>query len=127
VLIQSKNDAIDNALHAQARGASGKYVQEKEYIQRVTCLWPKPVEARFLNRGKKRKKMQKDKKRKKYRMRCFWVEIEKLVDPLVACMPIGIKYCSIRFTPCFLRSASFLLRIKAIRLFFLTLSVRLNC
>ena len=33
VLIQSKNDAVDNALHAQARGASGKYVQEKEYIE----------------------------------------------------------------------------------------------
>jgi hypothetical protein len=30
------------------------------------CLKPKPVEARFLNRGKKRRKMQKDKKKKMY-------------------------------------------------------------
>jgi len=62
---QSKSGAVDNALHAQARGASGRYVQEKEY--KVTCLWPKPVEARFLNRGKKRKKMQKDKKERSMR------------------------------------------------------------
>jgi hypothetical protein len=36
--------------------------KKKKY--RVTSLWPKPVEARILNRGKKRKKMQKDKKEK---------------------------------------------------------------
>jgi hypothetical protein len=70
------------------RGELQASTYKKKSTYRVTCLWPKPVEARFLNRGKKRKKMQKDKKgREKYRMRCLGVEIEKLVDPLVACMP----------------------------------------
>jgi len=61
VLIQSKSGAVDNALHAQARGASGKYVQEK----RVQSYLPLAQTGRstVLNRGKKRKKMQKDKKK----------------------------------------------------------------
>ena len=70
------------------RGELQASTYKKKSTYRVTCLWPKPVEARVLNRGKKRKKMQKDKKEERYRMRCLgWFEIEKLVDPLVACMP----------------------------------------
>lgn len=75
-------------MHAEARGASGRYTQEKSA---EVYLWPKPVEAGILDRGKKRRKMQKDAKRQKKRVKfflvkerwmrwAFWFEIEKLVE-----------------------------------------------
>lgn len=80
-------------MHAEARGASGRYTQEKSA---EVYLWPKPVEAGILDRGKKRrkmqtdakrcKKMQKDKKKEFFFVKeswmrwAFWFEIEKLVE-----------------------------------------------
>jgi hypothetical protein len=62
VLIQSKSGAVDIcAMHARARGASGRYAQEKESAE--VCLEPKPVEA-CLKRGEEKKKDAKRQKRK---------------------------------------------------------------
>jgi hypothetical protein len=55
-------------MHAEARGASGRYTQEKSA---EVYLWPKPVEAGILDRGKRRRKMQKDAKRQKKRVIFF--------------------------------------------------------
>jgi hypothetical protein len=56
-------------MHAEARGASGRYTQEKSA---EVYLWPKPVEAGILDRGKKRRKMQKDAKRQKKKSYFFF-------------------------------------------------------
>lgn len=68
VLIQSKSGCRRLcAMHAEARGASGRYTQEKSA---EVYLWPKPVEAGILDRGKKRRNMQKDAKRQKKEIFC---------------------------------------------------------